>query len=284
MRRRGGSSLPANEGGTDRASDSGRHPVGKSAPHPPGRGGSPSLRGRIPMRGALSTGCRGEPPPGSAPDRSAPTGLRTGRPRGNGSRGPEDPGPAPSAGLVAEPRTRLVAGRRRSSAPPPVRNRPDRDAAGTSGDGVQPLARSRPGLRRDQRGRGSAAHPVPTTTMPRPPGTVPRRSPGTGRRGRCPRPRWATLGLPGPLADRPFRRRSADRPGPAPEPGFVSGTLVADRDPGSRVGPPVRQGPGCGPWTLASPRSRRSGRGRLCLRRSRGRQPAKRAPGGRGVR
>ena len=30
---------------------------GESAPHPPGRRGSPSLRGRIPMRGVLSTGC-----------------------------------------------------------------------------------------------------------------------------------------------------------------------------------------------------------------------------------
>ena len=33
---------------------------GEHAPHPPGRRGSPSLRGRIPLRGALSTGCKGE--------------------------------------------------------------------------------------------------------------------------------------------------------------------------------------------------------------------------------
>ena len=68
-----------------------------SAPQPPGRWGSPSLRGRIPMRGALSTGCwggrlaagevlpsggaggsgagEGGVPPGAGPPRRAPDPL-----------------------------------------------------------------------------------------------------------------------------------------------------------------------------------------------------------------
>ena len=67
---------------------------GESAPHPPGRWGSPALRGRTPMRGALSTGCY-------AVRLTAPRAARENRVREKA-----EEGSAPCLAALGEARTR----------------------------------------------------------------------------------------------------------------------------------------------------------------------------------
>ena len=207
----GGSSLPAKEGGADRASDSGRHPVGKAPPHPPGRWGSPSLRGRIPMRGASSTGCQ-DP---SSPRRSSPwrgaAGCPNPRRRTKRRSPPSSPKPAtrPAVGAVGGGRRG-----RRADLERRLGSRGHRERG--AGNGRQRVP-DRLDLEADRRHRGHAARGAGRA---RPRRSAPGVLPGLSRKGlpgHRPSPDDPHLGHP-PLPPRrngdegPFRhRRSGHR-------------------------------------------------------------------------